>query len=110
MHVSDHCEAILQLIDSRKFGEVFNIGGQKELKNIEIIEAICSLLDQKRPKPNASYSDLITFVTDRPGHDMRYAINPAKIESCVGWRPKVDFNDGISSTIDWYIEKFEEAS
>ncbi len=95
LYVEDHCEAIDLIIHKGKAGEVYNVGGHNEMKNIDIVKLICKKLD----KPES----LITFVTDRKGHDLRYAIDPAKINKELGWLPKTKFSDGIEKTIKWYL-------
>ena len=105
LYVSDHCRAICRVLEDGIPGEVYNIGGWNEITNIEIVHTVCDLLDQKRPRTNGtSCRDLITYVTDRPGHDRRYAIDARKIESKLGWRPQEDFASGIHKTIDWYLD------
>ena len=96
LYVDDHCKAIDLIARSDKVGEVYNIGGNNEMKNIDIVKLILACLD----KPES----LITYVTDRKGHDMRYAIDPAKITAELGWTPETKFSDGIGLTIDWYLE------
>ena len=96
LYVEDHCKAIDLIIRKGKEGEVYNIGGHNEMKNIDIVRIICKALD----KPDS----LITYVTDRKGHDMRYAIDPAKIHAELGWLPETMFADGIQKTINWYLE------
>ncbi len=95
LYVEDHCKAIDLIIHKGKIGEVYNVGGHNEMKNIDIVKLICKKLD----KPES----LITFVTDRKGHDMRYAIDPTKIHNELGWLPETKFADGIDKTIDWYL-------
>ena len=95
IYVEDHCKAIDLIIHKGKIGEVYNVGGHNEMKNIDIVKLICKKLD----KPES----LITFVTDRKGHDMRYAIDPTKIHNELGWLPETKFADGIDKTIDWYL-------
>ncbi|MBA4783780.1 MAG: dTDP-glucose 4,6-dehydratase [Rhizobiales bacterium] len=104
LHVEDHAAA-LELVATRgRLSESYNIGGNAEQKNIDVVRAICRLLDAKRPRANAApYGDLITFVTDRPGHDRRYAIDATKIRRDLGWTPQETFETGLSSTIDWYL-------
>lgn len=99
LHVSDHCEAIDLILHKGKPGEVYNVGGHNERTNLEVVQTILKALD----KPES----LIKFVTDRPGHDMRYAIDPAKIETELGWKPKYTFDTGIRQTIEWYLNNKE---
>jgi len=103
LYVSDHCSAIKMVFDKGKIGEAYNIGGNNEIKNIEIVHTICELMDELRPSINGSYKNLIEFVKDRPGHDFRYAIDSTKIQNELGWVPKESFNTGIKKTIEWYI-------
>ncbi len=105
LYVKDHCDAVNTVIQQGKIGETYNIGGNNEIQNIEIVNTICTLLDEMYPRKSAeSYRDLITFVTDRPGHDFRYAINAAKIKNELGWEPKESFKTGIQETIQWYLD------
>ena len=99
LHVSDHCEAIDLIIHKGKVGEVYNVGGHNERTNLEVVKTILKALD----KPES----LIKFVTDRPGHDMRYAIDPTKLETELGWEPKYNFDTGIAQTIEWYLNNKE---
>ena len=99
LHVSDHCEAIDLIIHKGKVGEVYNVGGHNERTNLEVVKTILKALD----KPES----LIKFVTDRPGHDMRYAIDPTKLETELGWKPKYNFDTGIAQTIEWYLNNKE---
>ena len=104
LFVDDHCEALDIILNKAEVGDKFNIGGNNEVKNIEIVKTICNILDKLRPrKNNLSYSDLITFVKDRPGHDYRYAIDNSKIKSLLKWEPKETFDSGIQKTIEWYL-------
>lgn len=104
LYVSDHCSAIRCVLESGKVGETYNIGGCNEKTNLEVVHTICDLLDIQRPKGNGhSYKDQITFVTDRPGHDRRYAMDAGKIERELGWRPQETFESGMARTIQWYL-------
>ena len=104
LYVRDHCEAIQTVANKGQLGETYNIGGNNEIKNIDIVEIICDLLDQKLPsKKGGSYKKLINFVEDRPGHDFRYAIDATKIKNTLGWVPKENFETGIKKTIEWYL-------
>ncbi len=104
LYVTDHCSGIRAALELGRVGETYNIGGLNEKKNIEIVRAICSLLDELRPSPEGSYSRLITYVKDRPGHDRRYSINPSKIMRELGWEPKETFQTGIRKTVQWYLD------
>jgi len=105
LFVGDHCSAIRRVLEAGKLGETYNIGGWNEKPNIEIVHTICDLLEGIRPKTDgSSYKDQITTVTDRPGHDRRYAIDASKIERELGWRPAETFETGIRKTISWYLE------
>jgi dTDP-glucose 4,6-dehydratase len=106
--VEDHCDAVRSVLAQGRVGETYNIGGRSEKRNIEIVENICSILDQLCPDdPVMPHRKLITFVKDRPGHDLRYAIDGRKIESELGWRPRESFASGIRKTIQWYLENEE---
>ncbi|HNZ88956.1 MAG: dTDP-glucose 4,6-dehydratase [Candidatus Cloacimonadota bacterium] len=105
LFVTDHCEAINIIIRKGKIGETYNIGGHNEMKNIDIVTTICKILDEMEPsKKLKSYTELITFVQDRPGHDLRYAIDATKIEKELGWKPAETFATGIRKTVAWYLE------
>ena len=104
LYVGDHCAAIRRVLEGGRLGEVYNIGGWNEMPNLTIVHTLCDLLDAARPKPSGSYRDQITYVTDRPGHDRRYAIDARKIERELGWRPAETFDSGIQKTVQWYIE------
>ena len=105
LYVGDHCSAIRRVLDVGSVGEVYNVGGWNEKPNIAIVHTICDLLDGIRPKADGqSYRSQIATVTDRPGHDRRYAIDAAKIERDLGWRPAETFESGIRKTVCWYLE------
>lgn len=105
LHVEDHATALECVATTGKLGESYNVGGRAEKQNIEVVTAICAILDRKRPRANgAAYADLITYVTDRPGHDRRYAIDPSKIERELGWKSRHTFESGLESTIDWFLD------
>jgi dTDP-glucose 4,6-dehydratase len=104
LYVKDHCTAIRAVLAGGRVGETYNIGGWNEQPNIEIVRTICGLLDELRPDPAGPHSRLITYVTDRPGHDRRYAIDAGKIERELGWRPDETFETGIRKTVTWYLE------
>ena len=104
LYVSDHVEALLQIVLNSDPGETYNIGGNNEVTNIEIVNKICSLLDEVHPlNSQYSYKNLIHFVEDRPGHDQRYAINSEKILKDIGWYPKENFDSGLEKTVRWYL-------
>ena len=104
LYVDDHCSAIKTIYENGVVGETYNIGGNNEIKNIDIVKTICSTLDEMRPlENNRSYSGLIKFVKDRPGHDFRYAINAEKIQKELNWFPSESFETGIKKTIEWYL-------
>ncbi|MBO0368794.1 dTDP-glucose 4,6-dehydratase [Pseudomonas putida] len=104
LYVKDHCSAIRRVLEAGKLGEVYNVGGWNEKPNLDIVHHVCALLDELQPKADASsYRDLITFVTDRPGHDRRYAIDARKLERELGWKPAETFESGIRKTVQWYL-------
>ena len=108
LYVKDHCDALSLVLKKGKTGETYNIGGKNEIKNIEVVTQICNLLDEIYPKKNGgSYSDQITFVEDRLGHDYRYGLNISKIENEIGWSPKENFDSGINKTVEWYLRKIK---
>lgn len=104
LYVTDHCEAIAAVLEKGAPGEVYNIGGNNEMANLDVVKHICALLDELRPRAAGRYEELITYVTDRPGHDRRYAIDARKTESNIGWSPKESFESGIRKTVQWYLE------
>jgi dTDP-glucose 4,6-dehydratase len=103
LYVEDHADALLTVLAKGQVGRSYNIGGENELSNLELVHKICAILDQHRPD-HAPHADLITFVTDRPGHDARYAIDPTRIRAELGWRPSVTVNQGLALTVVWYLE------
>jgi dTDP-glucose 4,6-dehydratase len=105
LHVEDHAEALTLVLRHGRPGETYNVGGDSERRNIEVVEAICALLDEMLPdSPNRPHAGLIRFVTDRPGHDARYAIDAGKIRDELGWRPRHSFEDGLRQTVRWYLD------
>ena len=108
LFVEDHARALYQVVTQGKVGETYNIGGHNEKQNIEVVKTICKILDELKPQTNTQpYESLITFVKDRPGHDLRYAIDATKIESELSWRPQETFETGIRKTVIWYLENLE---
>ncbi|WP_146591366.1 dTDP-glucose 4,6-dehydratase [Puniceibacterium confluentis] len=103
LYVEDHADALLLVLEKGVLGESYNIGGENERSNLDLVRTICTLLDAKRPRQTGSYADLITFVTDRPGHDARYAIDPSRIRDELGWRPSVTVEEGLERTVEWYL-------
>jgi dTDP-glucose 4,6-dehydratase len=105
LYVADHCEAIRTVLKRGRPGETYNIGGSNEIKNLDVVNTICLVLDELRANdPVVPHKNLITFVKDRPGHDRRYAMDATKIESELGWRPKETFESGMRKTIEWYLD------
>ncbi len=107
LYVRDHCEAICQVLAKGRSGEVYNVGGKNEVRNIDVVTTICRKLDELRPRAAGRYEDLVTYVTDRPGHDRRYAIDPTKIEAEIGWSPAETFESGVAKTVQWYLSNPE---
>lgn len=108
LFVRDHCEAICQVLDKGATGETYNVGGINEIRNIDVVTTICRKLDTLRPRADGQpYESLITYVTDRPGHDRRYAIDPTKIQRDIGWQPAETFESGIDKTVRWYLDNTE---
>lgn len=106
LYVEDHADALLTVVQKGELGRTYNIGGENEATNLELVKMICSLLDDLRPA-DKPYSDLITFVADRPGHDMRYAIDPERIRTELNWRPSVTLEQGLRKTVEWYLNNEE---
>ncbi len=104
LYVEDHADALLLVLQKGTSGRSYNVGGENERRNIDLVRTICELLDRKRPKAEGTYADQITFVTDRPGHDMRYAIDPSRISDELGWRPSVSVEEGLEKTVQWYLD------
>ena len=104
LYVKDHCSAIREVLAHGRAGEVYNVGGWNEKPNLDIVHTLCQLLDELRPKADgSSYQSQMTYVTDRPGHDRRYAIDASKIQRELGWRPAETFDTGIRKTVNWYL-------
>ena len=104
LYVEDHCRAIRMVLNGGRVGETYNVGGRNERNNLEVVHALCALLDELKPRADGvSYTDQITFVKDRPGHDRRYAIDAAKLETELGWRAAENFETGLKKTIQWYL-------
>jgi len=104
LYVLDHCEALRLVLERGRPGETYNIGGNAERANIDLVKAICALLDKALPRKGGKYAELISFVKDRPGHDRRYAIDAGKIARELGWRAREDFDSGLAKTVRWYVE------
>jgi len=107
LYVLDHCKGVELAFHKGRAGETYNIGGRNERNNLQIVHTICEILNSEVPLKEGKYQDLITFVKDRPGHDMRYAIDATKIETELGWKADENFETGIRKTIAWYLEKFQ---
>ena len=103
LYVEDHADALLTVLQRGELGRSYNIGGENERSNLELVQTICAILDRLKPGPQP-YADLITFVTDRPGHDARYAIDPTRIREELGWRPSVTVEEGLEKTVCWYLD------
>jgi dTDP-glucose 4,6-dehydratase len=108
LFVEDHCRAILQVLEKGEVGQVYNIGGHNEKTNLEVVHTLCQILDEMVPdSPHRPHKDLIQFVTDRPGHDRRYAIDASKIQNQLGWKPQESFETGLQKTVRWYLDNKE---
>jgi dTDP-glucose 4,6-dehydratase len=104
LYVEDHADALLLVLEKGALGRSYNIGGENEVSNLDLVRMLCGLLDDLRPKPSGTYAEQIAFVTDRPGHDARYAIDPTRICQELGWRPSVTIEEGLRKTVQWYLE------
>jgi dTDP-glucose 4,6-dehydratase len=104
LYVEDHADALLCVLEKGQLGRSYNIGGENERSNLELVQTICAILDEKRPRAGGAYADLITFVRDRPGHDARYAIDPARMNTELGWHPSVTVEEGLARTVQWYLD------
>lgn len=104
LYVEDHADALLLVLEKGVSGRSYNIGGQNERTNLELVQTLCEILDRLRPRDAGSYTNLITFVADRPGHDARYAIDPSRIRSELGWRPSLTVEEGLEKTVQWYLD------
>jgi dTDP-glucose 4,6-dehydratase len=109
LYVMDHCAALRAVLERGRPGEVYNIGGGAEMKNLDLVRTLCALLDDAQPRTGGSYADLISFVQDRPGHDRRYAIDSRKIQAELGWRPQESFASGLKKTVRWYVERRQQS-
>jgi dTDP-glucose 4,6-dehydratase len=104
LYVEDHADALLLVVQKGVVGRSYNIGGENERRNIDLVRTICALLDEMKPRAQGTYAEQITFVTDRPGHDARYAIDPSRIREELGWRPSVTVEEGLRRTVRWYLD------
>ena len=103
LYVDDHADALLLVLNEGRVGRSYNIGGENERSNLELVQTLCGIIDGLKPRKSGSYSDLISFVADRPGHDARYAIDPSRIGDELGWRPSVTVEEGLEKTVRWYL-------
>jgi dTDP-glucose 4,6-dehydratase len=104
LYVEDHADALLLVVEKGAVGRSYNIGGENERTNLDLVRTLCAILDERRPKASGSYADQITFVADRPGHDARYAIDPGRIRAELGWCPSVTVEEGLERTVQWYLD------
>ena len=107
LYVDDHVRAILTVLERGEVGATFNIGGNSERKNLDVVKTLCARLDELKPHPDRRYESLISFVTDRPGHDWRYAMDSSKLQRELGWKPQETFESGIAKTVQWYLDNPE---
>jgi dTDP-glucose 4,6-dehydratase len=104
LYVGDHCSGIARVLEAGRLGETYNIGGINEMKNLDVVHIVCAILDELRPKASGKYAEQVKFVTDRPGHDRRYAIDPTRMRDELGWMPDESFETGIRKTVAWYLD------
>ena len=105
LHVEDHAAALIDVLTMGNVGETYNIGGSNERRNLDLVHEICAIMDQLHPRSSGlKHSDLVTFVEDRPGHDLRYAIDSSKIRRELSWEPKYDLTTGLTQTVQWYLD------
>lgn len=104
LYVEDHCDAIRSVLANGRVGETYNVGGESEMTNLDVVSIVCEILDRLKPRDKGKYFDLVTYVTDRPGHDRRYAVDISKIKSELGWAPTESFETGIEKTVRWYLD------
>ena len=104
LYVDDHADALLLVLEKGVLGRSYNIGGENERSNLDLVKSLCEILDRLQPRDEGSYADLITFVTDRPGHDARYAIDPSRIRDELGWRPSLTIEEGLEKTVRWFLK------
>jgi dTDP-glucose 4,6-dehydratase len=104
LYVLDHCDALREVLARGRPGETYNIGGSSERKNLDVVKAVCALLDEAKPHRKKDHGELISFVKDRPGHDRRYAIDASKITRELGWKPAESFESGLRKTVAWYLD------
>jgi dTDP-glucose 4,6-dehydratase len=107
LYVEDHADALLTVLETGALNRSYNIGGENERTNLELVQTLCAILDDLRPRASGRYADQITFVTDRPGHDARYAIDPRRIREELGWQPSVTVEEGLRKTVQWYLDNEE---
>ena len=104
LYIEDHADALLLVLEKGTIGRSYNIGGENERTNLELVQTLCKILDRLKPRTTGAYEELITFVQDRPGHDARYAIDPSRIRDELGWRPSVTVEEGLEKTVQWYLD------
>lgn len=110
LHVQDHCEAIALVYEKGRSGETYVIGARNEQRNLDMANTLCAILDTELPLDGSSYADQIRYVTDRPGHDYRYALDPSKIEEELGWKARISYVEGLHNTVSWYLKKYNVKS